>query len=152
VASQRERAAGEIFHAAIVRKGVARENFLNATCQFDPSLRADVDLLIAAHEAATESSGELPNPEWSRSYGNADAFPSESSGTLAEPARDATAVAVLESPAVEPPTRTSPAAAITPSSAGSSSHHSLVMTIAWMVIGFAVLVIAAIGLVIWLRG
>jgi len=154
LASQRQRAASEIFHAAIVRKGAAREAFLSATCQFDPSLRTDVDHLIAEYEAATGSDTEPVGSESNQSYAYAGTFPVESTAaaTVGLDKSHATA-ALLESPAVAPPLPSTPRREVIPPASGESpTHHSLVMTIAWMVIGFAVLLIAAITLLNWLRG
>jgi Tol biopolymer transport system component len=38
-----------VFHAAIAHDTTARETFLNEACKHDPSLRAEVDVLVAAH-------------------------------------------------------------------------------------------------------
>ena len=45
----RWRQVTEIFHAALARDAAARDAFLRDACQDDPSLRDDVDALIAAH-------------------------------------------------------------------------------------------------------
>ena len=45
---ERWRAITEIFHGAIARAAPDREIYLAAACQTDPSLRADVDAMIAA--------------------------------------------------------------------------------------------------------
>lgn len=43
----------EIFHAAIVRDAVARAAFVAEACRDNPSLRDEVEALIAAHDAAS---------------------------------------------------------------------------------------------------
>ena len=45
----RWRQVTEIFHAALARDAAARGEFLRDACQGDPSLRDEVDALIAAH-------------------------------------------------------------------------------------------------------
>ena len=45
----RWRQVTEIFHAALARDAAARDAFLRDACRDDPSLRDDVDALIAAH-------------------------------------------------------------------------------------------------------
>ena len=40
----------EIFHNAIARAAPDREAYLAVACQADPSLRAEVDAMIAAHD------------------------------------------------------------------------------------------------------
>jgi len=57
VTPERWRAITEIFHGAIARAAPDREIYLAAACQTDPSLRADVDAMIAAHESG---GGDLP--------------------------------------------------------------------------------------------
>ena len=42
----------EIFHAALARDASARDGFLRDACQDDPSLRKEVDALVAAHGEA----------------------------------------------------------------------------------------------------
>ena len=42
----------ELFHAALERGGEERARFLDDACADDPSLRAEVERLIAAHERA----------------------------------------------------------------------------------------------------
>ena len=147
---QRERAVSEIFHAAVVRKGNDRDLFLTVACQVDPTLRADVEALIAAHEAATASADEpAPVTTAAPQTETADVFYSER--------QDASLVAdqlIADDqrrsnfpPDAAP--RLEPAAAAR--SAAPADHRSLVTTLAWMVIGFAVLLIAALGVVNWLR-
>ena len=46
----RWRAITEIFHGAIARAATERETYLAVACQADPSLRAEVDAMVAAHE------------------------------------------------------------------------------------------------------
>jgi serine/threonine protein kinase/Tol biopolymer transport system component len=50
VTADRRRAITKIFHGAIARAASEREPYLVAACQADPSLRAEVDAMIAAHE------------------------------------------------------------------------------------------------------
>ena len=45
----RWRQVTEIFHAALARDAAARDAFLRDACQGDPSLRKEVDALVAAH-------------------------------------------------------------------------------------------------------
>ena len=45
----RWRQVTEIFHAALARDAAARDAFLRDACQGDPSLRSEVDALVAAH-------------------------------------------------------------------------------------------------------
>jgi serine/threonine protein kinase/Tol biopolymer transport system component len=52
VTPERWRAITEIFHGAIARDASERDAFLAAACQADPSLRAEVAAMIAAHEDA----------------------------------------------------------------------------------------------------
>jgi serine/threonine protein kinase/Tol biopolymer transport system component len=52
VTPDRWRAITEIFHAAIARHASERDAFVAAACQADPSLRAEVAAMIAAHEDA----------------------------------------------------------------------------------------------------
>ena len=49
----------DIFHRALERDAPSREAFLAGACAADPSLRADVEALLAAHEQAG-SFGETP--------------------------------------------------------------------------------------------
>src|SRR5688500_14562834 len=49
----------EIFHTAIARDEASREAFLDVACRDDPSLRAEVDALVAAYQKAG-SFGEAP--------------------------------------------------------------------------------------------
>jgi hypothetical protein len=46
---ERWRQISEIFHAAIERDQASREMFLEDACRHDPTLRAEVDALVAAH-------------------------------------------------------------------------------------------------------
>ena len=55
----RWRQVTEIFHAALARDASAREAFLRDACQGDPSLRGEVEALIAAHQDAG-SFGDQP--------------------------------------------------------------------------------------------
>ena len=55
----RWRQVTEIFHAALARDAAARGEFLRDACQGDPSLRAEVDALVAAHQDAG-SFGDQP--------------------------------------------------------------------------------------------
>ena len=45
----RWRQVTEIFHAALERDAGARDAFLRDACRDDPSLRNEVDALVAAH-------------------------------------------------------------------------------------------------------
>ena len=56
----RWRQVTEIFHAALARDAAARDAFLRDACQGDPSLRDDVDALIAGHGDAG-SFGSTPS-------------------------------------------------------------------------------------------
>jgi serine/threonine-protein kinase len=56
---ERWRQVTEIFHAALARHDNARDAFLRDACRDDPSLRADVDHLLAGHSDAG-SFGETP--------------------------------------------------------------------------------------------
>ena len=49
----------EIFHAAIARDEASRDAFLDNACRVDPSLRVDVERLIASHREAS-GFGETP--------------------------------------------------------------------------------------------
>jgi len=49
---ERWRQISEIFHAAIERDQTSRERFLEDACRHDPTLRAEVDALVAAHGVA----------------------------------------------------------------------------------------------------
>src|SRR5690242_3460470 len=69
-------AVTEIFHAARAQQGDARAAFLADACRSDPSLRADVEALLAAHQEAG-SFGEAP----------ADAAPRLAAGTMLGPYR-----------------------------------------------------------------
>jgi serine/threonine protein kinase/Tol biopolymer transport system component len=57
--SDRWRRITEIFHAAIARDDASREAFLDDTCRLDPSLREEVERLIASHREAG-AFGETP--------------------------------------------------------------------------------------------
>jgi serine/threonine protein kinase/Tol biopolymer transport system component len=59
MAPERWRQVSEIFHAAIEHDQASRETFLEDACRHDPTLRAEVDVLVAAH-AAAGSFGEAP--------------------------------------------------------------------------------------------
>ena len=50
--SDRWRQITEIFHAALAREGDARDAFLTDACRQDPSLREEVERLIASHQEA----------------------------------------------------------------------------------------------------
>jgi hypothetical protein len=50
VTPDRWRAITEIFHGAIARAAPDRESYLAVACQADPSLRAEVEAMIAAHD------------------------------------------------------------------------------------------------------
>lgn len=56
---QRWQEISHIFQAAVVRDAAAREAFLDEACRHDPSLRPEVDALVAAHGEAG-SFGETP--------------------------------------------------------------------------------------------
>jgi Tol biopolymer transport system component len=61
---ERWRRVTEIVHAATARTPAARAAFLDATCP-DPSLRADVDALLAAQKGAAEEEGtRQPGPHF----------------------------------------------------------------------------------------
>jgi eukaryotic-like serine/threonine-protein kinase len=51
VTPDRWRAITEIFHCAVARDASDRDAYLAVACQADPSLRAEVDAMIAAHES-----------------------------------------------------------------------------------------------------
>jgi serine/threonine protein kinase len=51
VTPDRWRAITEIFHGAIARDAADRDGYLAVACQTDPSLRAEVEAMIAAHES-----------------------------------------------------------------------------------------------------
>jgi serine/threonine protein kinase len=57
--SDRWRRITEIFHAAIARDDASRDAFLDDTCRLDPSLREEVERLIASHREA-DTFGETP--------------------------------------------------------------------------------------------
>src|SRR5687768_10594883 len=56
---QRWQEITDIFHAAVARDAATRAAFLDEACKHDPSLRPEVDALVAAHDEAG-SFGERP--------------------------------------------------------------------------------------------
>src|SRR5262245_51399462 len=67
---ERWRQISEIFHAAIERDPTSHARFLDNACQDDPTLRAEVDALVAAHGAAGSFdqalAGTMPLPARTR--------------------------------------------------------------------------------------
>ena len=59
----RWRQVTEIFHAALARDAAARDAFLRDACQGDPSLRQEVDALVAAHGDAGSFGSEPLFPD-----------------------------------------------------------------------------------------
>ena len=49
---ERWRQVTAIFHDALSREGAAREMFVRDACAEDPSLRAEVERLLAGHDRA----------------------------------------------------------------------------------------------------
>ena|ERR1051325_7628529 len=142
MAPQRRRAITAIFHTALTKQGSERDAFLDHACKVDPSLRADVDAMIADHEAALSFHPEPAHPINGHSHAlNEDEFPSERLAAAPSPAPPR-----APAPATSAPKVPAPAAA---------AHHRelrpLAQTLAWMVIATAIIVIVVASWTLWFR-